>query len=352
MSIIYKVTLKPQEPFFFGGENTFAKDDTKDGGTRYSATSTYFPQQSSILGMLRKTILIQNGNLTMHLKGEWVDSRGKKSGYDKNYEEAVQFAGKGSFSYEKENDFGMIENISPIFITRNEKDYIINAKDESYTPKLLDSKMSINGQIEQTFFLEGFDAKEYKEDSFIATDKTELSYDKLFAKVQTVGITKSKDGASEEDAFFQKTSLHLRDNATFSFFIKLQEKLRWSEAYVTLGAEQSSFHLKLEETQANFKTTFANIFTSKPFNRVILHSETLVEEDVYKNSLFVLGNREVYRQIDTKSIKKSKRYYLLQRGSVIYAKDLEKLEIALAKPHLQRVGINIFTTIKKGTQNV
>ena len=343
MSIKYKVTLKPQEPFFFGAENTFAADDTRKETTRYSATSTHFPQQTAILGMLRKTLLIQSGNLTMHRNGEWVDKQ--------NHKTAVKLTGKDPFSYENKSDLGIINTISPIFITKDKKDYILNAKDESYTPKLLNSSMSLNGTPQKTFILKGFNPKEYKEDSFITQDKTTLFYDDIFAKVQTVGIKKSSDGASNEDAFFQKNSFHLKENATFSFFIELQEELEWTQAYVTLGAEQSSFYLKLEKTKENFESCFANIFTPKSIDRIVLASETLVDQEVYNNTLFVLGSREIYRQIDTRKSKKSKRYYLLTRGSVLYTENLEKLQTALNKPHLQQVGINKYFTIK-GTKNV
>jgi len=346
MSFKYRVTLKPQEPFFFGGEHTFGRDDTRDEGVRYSATSTYFPQQSAVLGMIRKTFLIQNHNLTMHLKGEWVDSRGGRRGNDSNYTEAIRMMGGDSFSYEKESDLGILESISPLFITKDSLDYVVDSKDNEYNTKSLNSKMMINGKVQETFILDGFDAKEYKDEYFIAKDRSSLSFSDIFESVQTVGIKKSQDTQSDEDGFFQKSSFLLKDKASFTFFMELSEEIAWRDAYVTLGADQSLFQLTLTPTKESFNSIADDLFEPKTTDRVILHSETLVDEKVYANALFVLGKRESYRQLKNQNGQKSKRYYLLERGSVIYTNELQKLTEALTQAHLQKVGINIFTPLK------
>lgn len=346
MSSNYKVTLTPLEAFFFGGEHTFGRDELRGESSRYSASSTYFPQQTAILGMLRKTLLIQNKNLTMHIKGEWVDSKGGKKGSDANYHEAIKLVGKDAFSYEKEADLGSIVKISPVFLTHKNKSYTLNAKDSAYTPKILSSKMSLNGTIKETFMLEGFNAKEYKDDTFIATDKTELKYEDLFETVYSVGIKKVQGQESNEDGFFQKKSYMLKDKASFTFYLELDQAISWRDAYVTLGADQSAFQLQIQEADESFETLFKDVFEKKPIDRVILNSETKVDEEIYNAALFVLGKRAPYRQLESKNGQKSKRFYLLERGSVIYTKNIEKLSAVLSQKHLQKVGINNFTTIK------
>lgn len=346
MSQNYKVTLTPQEAYFFGGEHTFGKDEARGKASRYSAISTYFPQQSAILGMIRKTLLIQNSNLTMHLKGEWIDSKGGKNGNDKNYYEAIRLTGKDSFSYEKESDLGIIENISPVFITQNNKSYIVDTKDKAYIPKFLSSKINLNKTTQQTFILDGFNPKEYKKDTFITQDKTLLTYEDVFETVHSVGIKKTQGQESNEDSFFQKQSFMLKNKASFSFFLELSEAISWSEAYVNLGADQSSFKLNIEKSDENFETLFQDVFNPKSIDRVVLNSETKLSKDVYNSAIFVLGQRTAYRQLQNKNGDKSKRYYLLERGSVIYTSDIEKLSAALSQSHLQKVGINNFTIIK------
>jgi CRISPR-associated protein Cmr3 len=72
----FKITLTPLEPFIFGGDNTFGKLGDKDGGT-YLVKSRQFPQQSAILGMIKKQIMTQSEVLTRKVRGEWVDKYSK-----------------------------------------------------------------------------------------------------------------------------------------------------------------------------------------------------------------------------------------------------------------------------------
>jgi CRISPR type III-B/RAMP module-associated protein Cmr3 len=347
MSYHYRVTLTPQEPYFFGGEQTFGRDDSRKDGSRYSAVSTHFPQQSAVLGMLRKTMLIQESHMSMHIKnGEWIDSRGKSHGADSNYDAAVKLTGKESFSYERESDFGIIRELSALFIHKDGTDYTLNAKDAKYTPKILDSKMNLNGITQETLFLEGYSAKNPVADHFVGSDKSILSFDDIFMEVKSVGIKKSTDGEDNQESFFQKTSLMLKDRASFVFYLTLDKELSWDDAYITLGAEQSPFKLKLSPTNKTFQESFSHVFEKKAFDRVLLHSETLLSEDAYKDAKFILGRRNSYRQLKSRDGKKSKRYYLLERGSVIYSDNIEQLSANLAQKHLQKVGINNFTTIK------
>lgn len=345
----YLATLKPMEPFFFGGEYTFGKDDSRKDGSRYSASSTYFPQQTAILGMIRKTLLIQNGNLTMHRKGEWVDSRGGRNGNDKNYFEAKRMVGVDSFSYENDTDLGSIKDISPLFVSKGDENYIVNAKDSKYDPVVLKNSKMITSKEQDTFLLKGFKAKEYKGDELISTSCRTLSFDKVFEKVQTVGIKKAKDGETNDDGFFQKTSYTLKKDACFSFYLELDVKLSWKSAYVSLGADNSSFMLEIKEIidpLDTFEQLFENTLTSKNISRVVLTSETLLNQKAYAMCRFVFASRKTYRQLNSKNGQKSKRYYLLERGSVLYTDELDELVVALSQPYLQKVGINKFIAIK------
>ena len=346
MSYKYKVELIPQSDFFFGGEYTFAKDDTRKETSRYNATSTYFPQQSAILGMLRKTLLIQNGNLTMHIKGEWIDSKGGKNGNDKNYYQATKIAGERPFSYESENNFGIIEEVSPLFLTYNNTAYTVNAKDADYEIKRISATMNVGSKVENALMFEGYDPKKFTEDTLIGENNSQLAFNEIFEKVQSVGIKKTQNREEQDDSYFQKTSYKLKEKSSFSFFLTLSEEVSWQNAFVTLGADQSTFILKLSQTEQTFEKTFAHLFAKKALDRVVVHSETLLSEKAYTDALFIFGKRESYRQLTNTQGKKSKRYYLLQRGSVIYTKNLNATVAVLSQKHLQKAGINYFTPIQ------
>lgn len=66
MSKKYKITLTPVDKFFFGGDMTFQvgtneKDSFNEQFSSYIIRSAMFPQQTSLLGMLRFLILRNSG---------------------------------------------------------------------------------------------------------------------------------------------------------------------------------------------------------------------------------------------------------------------------------------------------
>lgn len=352
MSYRYLIKLKPLEPFFFGGEYTFGADESRKESSRYSAISTQFPQQTAILGMLRKVMLIQNGNLTMHLNGEWVDS-GKKGKNNPNFEKAKKLVGTDAFSYDKSSNLGVIESISPLFITQGSEHFIANAKDYNLEPKEIKGAISMGNGTKQAFIFEGYDAKVHNNPEYISNTKSLKNYGDFFEVVESVGIKKPKDGKTQEDAFFRKSSYSPRENNIyFTFILTLTEPIDWKEALVSLGADQSSFKLEVEKIDKEFKDIFSDIHKAKNISRVVLSSETLLTQEAYELCEFILGSRKSYRQlINSKKGKKSKRYYLLERGSVLYSKELDKLEKLLNQVHLQKIGINHYITTK-GRTNV
>ncbi|HHS92334.1 MAG TPA: hypothetical protein ENK82_03235 [Campylobacterales bacterium] len=350
MSERYLVKVKPLEPFFFGGELTFGADETRKGkeqSSRYSATSTQFPQQTALLGMLRKTMLIQNGNLTMHKKGEWVDSFGKNS-VSPNYDEAKELVGTEAFSYTKEIEIGKIESISPLLICHEDKYYIANAKDDEYELKERVGMVSFGQGQKKAFVLEGYDAKKSKPFEFISNTQEKKNYLDFFKELQSVGIKKSLTGQTEEDAFFRRKSYYPKDKAYFSFVVTFKEKMDWlEESVVSLGADQSSFKFEIEEIDNDFDDLFSENHQTKALSRIVLASSTLVSQEAYELCSFVLGERKTYRQLtDTRKGKKSQRYYLLEKGSVLYSEEIENLEKLLDQKHLQNIGLNHYFSIK------
>jgi CRISPR-associated protein Cmr3 len=351
----YLITLKPLEPFFFGGEYTFGADDTRKETSRYSAKSTEFPQQTAILGMLRKTLLIQNGNLTMHRKGEWVDS-GKKGGHNPNYEEAKALVGVKPFSYEKNIDLGIIKAFSPLFIKEGEHFYFPNAKDDGLELKeLIGANISFGNGAKKAYGFENYDAKNHKSFAYTSLAEEKKNYSDFFKELESVGIKKSTDRETNEDGFFRKKSFYPKNSASFAFVATFSKEMEWlKESIVTLGADQSSFKLDIEfiKEEDDVSKRVEDAYEAKNFSRIVLSSETLLTKDAYALCSFILGERKSNRQlVNSRNGKKSKRYYLLEKGSVLYTEDIEKLEELLKQEHLQNIGINHYVTIK-GKNNV
>ena len=106
----YLIKLYPIDEFFFGAVSNFG-----DKNENYRIISEKFPQQTSILGMIRKEILLKENFL--------------KKKYSPEEEEKVKkLIGSESFNISSENkqDFGMIKSISAISLG-NEKDSYITA---------------------------------------------------------------------------------------------------------------------------------------------------------------------------------------------------------------------------------
>jgi CRISPR-associated protein Cmr3 len=342
------ITLKPLEPFFFGGEYTFGADESRQETSRYSASSTQFPQQTALLGLLRKTMLIQNGNLTMHRKGEWVDSSGRGAP-SRNYDAAKALVGTEAFSYEKTIDLGTIESISPLFINDNGEYYIANAKDDCYEMREQEGTVSLGNGMHSARVFEKIDGKVCNCSSeFISRGQTRKNFSDFFKEVQRIGIKKSQDGKTEEDAYFRKKSYYPIGSATFSFIATFSEEIAWDpQSIVSLGADQSSFKLEAERCDEEYETLFREVHRPKRYSRLVLTSSALLSKEAYEACYFIFGQRQSYRQlVDAKRGKKSKRYYLLEKGSVLYTERLEALEKLLNKKHLQNVGINHYFTIE------
>ena len=108
----YQITLTPIDRFFFGGDMTFqvGKDEKDDFNERYSSyiiRSLMYPQQTSLLGMLRFLIL-RNAGEDVFKDGKIVDKSKAKA-----------LIGGKSFSVNsghEENDFGMIKSLTHIRI--------------------------------------------------------------------------------------------------------------------------------------------------------------------------------------------------------------------------------------------
>ena len=110
----YLIQLKPLTPYFFGGENTFGYNVEKNES--YIIHSMLLPQQTSILGMIRKKILDEESNAShsqFKLKEDFKYPQEEWSIIDKRI-------GTDSFDLKKtKQSFGHIKSISPVFIIHN-----------------------------------------------------------------------------------------------------------------------------------------------------------------------------------------------------------------------------------------
>jgi len=353
----YLVKLKSLDKFFFGKNHTFGDDN-------YFAKSSYLPQQTQILGMLRKELLIQNGFLTQKRRGEWVDK--PKS------EVAKKYLGGESFKIDLDTkqDLGVINEISPIFLLdKDDSLCYFMAKDYGiYLDAIEDGIPDLKLKSDDKPYKE---KKAKKLCSQLISAKEEYSLDKVFIEDTQVGITKGRIGATDDNAFFKKTSYKLNKEFCFAFVLDLSDELcaKFDSTIVTLGGERSMFKmevLKEHHLSHTYDQELEKLYEKEKHDKLILLSDTYIKSDnqtIFDATGFAITDSVAVRTIDSKVTKwkkkekdiekyyfqKSITYNLFKQGSVFYkpTKDLEKM---IENKNLQNIGYNKYKIIK-GEQN-
>lgn len=326
------VRLKPVKEFFFGGDLTFG--DIKE--YNYIAKSTLFPQQTAILGMLRKNLLKQNGLLTAKIKIESVDDRAK----------AKELVGSGKFEFKKEEqNFGVIKKISSLFLI-NKKNRFIKKSGIEYD----EEKNSFNEyKIKKDnigYFLEKdsgvFNGKNDIFSNFVNIDTKEFKAQKdIFTQIEQIGIKKD----SEEKGFFKKYSYMLNDDFEFAFYVEFEDAdFRFENDFIELGAERSVFEMKVEDTMDWLEYEDENI---------VLLSPSFIDGNIRELTGFAITQDVNFRFIEYRRFKKenrfkkSKLYKLYERGSVFVDYKPKLLEKINEYKNLQKIGLNITSKEKK-----
>lgn len=325
----YLVTLTPLEPYLFGGENTYGKLGDEVHGT-YLVKSRQFPQQSAILGMLKKELMTQHGVLTRKVRGEWVDKE------DKN--EAKTLVGQEKFDIlaSTPQNFGAIKAISPVFLMQDFKRYLKKVDSDSFPFKDGVLTNDYSSKKEQELY-----------DNFISLDEDKkLSSNDIFEEVVKVG---NKIGA-EDNSLFKKTSYILKDNFKFAFYLECEHKL--VDSIVTLGADRSSFKLELKEDNGllDYKDNNGYLtLLSDSYIRIPLKDNcefAITSEISYQN---LIGKKSSMTKKDepeknkqNNPFLKSDKVFLYEKGSVIINPNQTLLD-NLNNKNLQQIGYNIYT---------
>lgn len=359
----YLVRLKPLGEFFFGGEKSFADNNwnrSEDNET-YIIKSRQFPQQTAILGMLRKEILKQDKEFEIKDFSEYEQE---------DWNRMTELIGEESFNLAKsDQSFGKIMKISPLLLCKDKQSeeddmdfYIKVPKDhnkytkekdkknynEKYTPFELDTKSIITsfGKI-RPFASEQYDSKKWVYDGFmnLKTKKLreyETSEDKdnrIFIPFERVGIEKEGD----KEAFYKQVFYKLADGFEFAFFAEIDFELR--DSIVELGKERSTFKMSVEETDKNYNKLVKGLNNDE--HKIILLSDCFIDEEL-KGIEFAIKSGISFRNLETSKekgrvIRKNIKYNFWERGSVLYVREGKRDEVInkiKAKENLVKIGYN------------
>jgi CRISPR-associated protein Cmr3 len=318
----YLVTLKPLEPYMFGGEMTFGALGDKEAGS-YLVRSRSFPQQTAVLGMLRKTLMTQAGLLTRKRRGEWVDKEKKA--------EAAALVGTEKFDMLSSDvqDLGIIHEISAVFLINNGKRFVKKANIDEYPYE--------NG------ILRGYDPKEDIHDHYVSPDgASACKSDDIFLCVEQTGNKKG----GEENSLFKKSTYLLKDDFRFAFYLDMEGELQ--EDIVSLGADGSAFLMSVTLSSESLRCPAEK-------DHLVLLSDAYITEDIRRHATFALVSEISHRNLKNKKtatkkyrtvLEKSETLYLYEKGTVFIEPD-QRLIDDLNKANLQKIGYNTYSIGEK-----
>jgi CRISPR-associated protein Cmr3 len=358
----YLVKLTPHDKFFFGGENTFGEGDKRN----YFVKSNYFPQQTTLLGLVRYQLMVQNS------KGVFENNK------IINTKEAEKIISNKSFEItDKSYSFGKILEISPDFISDANGKYLFPANKEYQWVDKEDGIEINNYQLRQYSIREGssclFKTKEYipylekynpkieLPDLLINSDAVLYNYEKIFIEQKQIGIRKNYEGKTDDDAFYVQTFYKLEKGYSFAFILTLEDDINFStNELVTIGGEQSKFRMDVEDFSKNYEDLLPKYEKSKNSDKIVLVSDAYVSNDIFDDCDFAVTDtidfRSMKSSVDTNNyakldltdgVSKSGKYNFFKKGSVFYGK-VDNIQQKLNdKNHLKIIGYNHYNIVNK-----
>lgn len=343
--------LTPKGKFFFGGDRTFASERQS-----YFAHSEYFPQQTALLGMLRYSILKKEGAL--------------------NQDNTVKTAFIGNdFNLEK-NNFQKIKCLSPVFILEDNVSWLPVGKDWQVYKKNDRNNLvtKLNFDNEANLPLENFEAKQ-KFDVLLAPfcngkfnlEKARCLSD-FFKTHEQVGNEKARDGITKDDAFYKHDLLSFircehtfKQKYSFGLWVETDSYSMEGINAAMLGRE-SDFKVEVLKDIENVFDTISNLSNQvENPEKIVLLSNAYIEdvEQLRNESEFVLSGSPIpfrfitsdkannYYKMSKDNSRRSKQFYMLEKGTVIYPKNINKVRKILDHTAFQTIGYNYYQLLNE-----
>lgn len=339
----YLIRLKPIENYFFGGESTFRNNE--EDTANYFSRSNKYPQQTTLLGMLRYMLLKSNEALPLHL----------------NKEKAKGLIGEHSFDVNMgSQDFGAIQKVSPLFIYHNNDIYRFSLAYENFNVVFAhDGNVYLNGGKGFVPIVEGYDAKQHYEPVVKNNRGHEIKFKDVFQEHNPkIGIDKQRE-EGDDKKFFKQVCFSLKPGFEFAFYADINKTHKQNNenknvclenGIVNIGGEQKQFKLSIKNNGEQ-KELFSSFNSTSGANRIILISDAYVSSKILDNCKFVMNEIQEFRtvkiafgktQFDKKTFVSTK-LNLLKRGSVLYVDDANKGKVISAldeNANFRNIGFN------------
>lgn len=336
----YLITLQPLGKYFFGGDMTFQMgfDEKSDfnrnheGFLSYIIESMKFPQQTSLLGMMRYLLLTRSPEA-------FSREQDKITSTDKAHDLIGEESFKVNAKHDLMNNFGKIASLSPCVLMKDGEIFLPAPKDYHFKVTFTDSstQSKCNSHTVTVPEIDGFSPKESYDLLYIGTEtKRTVKDEEIFRKDIRIGINKNYKGKSDEKSFYKQISYRLRKGFLFAFSIDCDFNLGdCTNEIVSLGADGSMFALTAKEIPDNkeFPGTYPKEINDNVTNchRVILLSDSLLTNDDTAHVDFAITDTVPFRflafNVHEKNYnfsggwRRKEKYYLYEKGSVFYFLD-------------------------------
>ncbi len=351
----YLIKLTPHDKFFFGTDKEFGADNRN-----YFVKSGYFPQQTTLLGMLRYQLLCQAP------EDIFRDNK------IQNKKKAAELIGAKSFTQGENNTFGKIKSLSPVFLMQgNTKFFPLNKEYQEVSKDDKGNKEWKMCEISKDFrLLEGYNVKIGLSELWTNDENRKYELSDIFKEVEQVGIRKNYDGTTDDKAFYIQTYRKFKSSdMAFAFYVNSDIEINPSNL-IFIGRERQSFSMEVEKVEAGFKVNEDLYQASQNAHKVILLSDAYftnisdydfaITETVGFRCLQANKYTEHYYNIRQKdesessynktNLHKSKKIELYKKGSVFYFSDEQKMREfteKLKNSEFYTIGYNHFITINK-----
>lgn len=361
----YQIKLTPVESFFFGGEKHDANLHDANLVANYFVESNLYPQQTTLLGLVRYYLLLKNGTIFKDnkiIQGSNVDA----------------FIGDKSFDYVKADtpqNFGKIQSISPLYFTDGTENYFFAPIDFGAT---LNEGFILNKDIKkknkEEYSLEDYTAKEHEQfvlRQLINKKGETIKLSDIVIDTPQVGNEKAERGATDEakeNAFYKINMKRLVEKWSFVIDVEISDDANVKEEslFLPFGGEKSFFKMDVKK-QNKFVPQLPISFERNVNTLVCISDCFLPDVSLLKTADFAVSDFVGFRNLKSKAsgdvrysslskghemqLSRSMRFNLIQRGSVFYFRDQEKFKIFYSALENERnshnIGFNQFLTINQ-----
>lgn len=349
--MISLIEIEPLNRFFFGGPEAFADDN-------HFVQSEYFPQNTQVLGALRRYILEDNELLKARKNGLYVRQKKDDDNPRGDVKRALRLVGEAGMQgclFERCDDLGSIDRISPMFILRYDGDKKRPEPIDALFPIPLDCKTLFQDEknkkdpkslrpyrmanIAGEFLPIDYDVKAptdarlggkdfwlgYCDHLEVPIDST-WTYDAIYAFHTQTGIA-LKDRRVIDGKFYRKNDFSLKSGYRFGLFLEHDETLNLPEkGYIQIGAESVLFRIGAIEVPDRLEThpvidAWINPSTARA-KKFVAVGESFVPHTHAKNIRFAFTP---WFKTEKRLLKRNHRYAgkdegssLAPRGSVFY----------------------------------